>query len=350
MENRIKWLLLCLVISAFALVGFVGVDEVAAEEKVIQIRYAHPFPEKFPFCKSEIWFANEINKRCNGKVNIKIYWAGSLGKTLALPGLIRSGGVDMAAIVPGYYPGEFPLCVGTNNLFFVNRTRKEAVTVVYDLYFKGPMHEELKQHNMKPIFVHVLNPYNLWTRKSITSLEDLKGLKIRTWGPYLPKLCEAAGAIGVEMVVAEWFEGMQRGAVGAGLFANDMAMFMKVNDVAKHCTAVEFGVTSGPVIAMNTKKWNSLPGDIKKVFLDVMKEMPAKELEVAYAIEKEGSEKMKKAGIAVHEFPEGKVEKWISMAPSFPGMWFEDLKKRGLEKEGKQSWNRWQEILAKLQK
>jgi len=347
MRNMLRWILLISYIVAFT-VGGIGWAAKAEARDVVKLNYAHPFPEKFPFNKSEIWFANEINKRGKGKVQVKVYWGGSLGKTAALPGLIRSGGVDIAAIVPGYYPGEFPLCVGTNNVFFVNKTREEAVAVVHDLYFKGPMNDELNRHNMKPLFAHVLNPYNLWTREPVEDFDDLSGLKIRTWGPYLPKLCETVGAIGVEMVVAEWFEGMERGAVGAGLFANDMAMFMKVNEVAKHCTTVNFGVTSGPVIAMNTGRWNSLPQDVKDVFLDVMDEMPDKELEVAYSITDWATRVIEERGVKVHEFPKEKRQEWISKTPSFAKMWLDNLKKSGLEKEGKECWKQWQEILAEM--
>jgi TRAP-type C4-dicarboxylate transport system substrate-binding protein len=113
---------------------------------------------------------------------------------------------------------------------------------------------------------------------------------------------------------------------------------------------VKFGVTSGPCIAMNTKKWSSLPQDVKEIFLDVMKQMPAKELEVAYAIEREALGKMEKAGVSVHKLPKGLKEDWIARTQKFSDMWLEDLKKRGLEKEGKQCWDRWQEILANLRK
>jgi len=346
MGKNIRWLFLVVII--FVLLGFVRVDHAAA--KVIKISHASPFPKTFSFSRSEVWFMNEINKRGKGKIDWKIYWSGSLGKTAALPGLIRSGGVDVATITPGYYPGEFPLGVAPNNLFFVNKNRKEAIAVVNDLYFKGPMNDELKRHNMKPLFVHILNPYNAWTREPITTLEGFKGLKIRTWGPYLPRFCETVGAIGVQMVTAEWFEGMQRGAVGAGLFANDMAMGMKVYDVSKDVTDLKLGVTGGPVIGMNIKKWNSLPQDVKQIILDVMKEMPAKELEVAYAIEKEAVDKMKEIGVKIHPFPKEILEDWIARTPVFSQMWFEELKKRGLEKDGKECWKRWQEILTELRK
>ena len=109
MQGKINRLMAGLIVAGLVLV-FMGAaipSQVKAAE--ITLNLGHPFPEKLVTLTSwEKWFAQEIEKRTDGRVKIKIFWAQSLGKTSDLPDLVKSGGVDMTMLVPGYYPALFP--------------------------------------------------------------------------------------------------------------------------------------------------------------------------------------------------------------------------------------------------
>jgi len=193
----------------WALMGAAIVSPVLAAE--ITLNFGHPFPEKLVTLTSwEKWFAQEIEKRTKGRVKIKIFWAQSLGKTSDLPDLVQSGGVDMTMLVPGYYPARFPLAMASNQLWFVNWNNEEAFAVAKALYWVDPIKSELEKQNMKLIYIQVLPKYQLWTWADLRTLDDLKGKKIRSWGPYMPRLYSAVGAVGVNLVQADWFEAMPR--------------------------------------------------------------------------------------------------------------------------------------------
>ena len=105
MQGKFKRLMAGWIVAGLVLV-FMGAaipSQVNAAE--ITLNLGHPFPEKLVTLTSwEQWFAQEIEKRTDGRVKIKIFWAQSLGKTSDLPDLVKSGGVDMTMLVPGYYP------------------------------------------------------------------------------------------------------------------------------------------------------------------------------------------------------------------------------------------------------
>lgn len=332
---------------AVAVMGFGTPNTTQAAE--ITLNLGHPFPEKLETLTSwEKWFAKEIEKRTKGKVKIKIYWAQSLGKTSDLPDLVQSGGVDMTMLVPGYYPARFPLAMASNQLWFVNWTNEEAFAVAKALYWVDPIKSELAKQNMKLIYVQVLPKYQLWNWAGLKSLADLKGKKIRSWGPYMPKLYEAIGAVGVNLVQADWFEAMQKHMIDGGFFSVSMGLASKVDEVAKYVTMVDLGVNTGPMCIMNQDKWNSLPADVKKVFEEVMAEMPEKGKQLTIDAEKAGIEAAKAKGLTLVPFPDR--QKWIDSLPDIRAMWAADMAKKGLGDQAQQMIKLWDAAIKSVRK
>ena len=347
MQGKIKRLMAGLIVAGLVLV-FMGAaipSHVKAAE--ITLNLGHPFPEKLVTLTSwEKWFAQEIEKRTDGRVKIKIFWAQSLGKTSDLPDLVKSGGVDMTMLVPGYYPALFPLAMASNQLWFVNWTNEEAFAVAKALYWVDPIKSELEKQNMKLIYVQVLPKYQLWTWADLLTLEDLKGKKIRSWGPYMPRLYSAVGAVGVNLVQADWFEAMQKHMIDGGFFSVSMGLASKVEEVAKKVTMVDLGINTGPMCIMNMDKWKSLPPDIQKVFQEVMAEMPDRGKQLTIEAEKAGIENAKSQGIALHPFPDR--QKWIDALPDIRAQWAEDMAKKGLGDQAQQMIKIWDATLKEV--
>ncbi|MBT3258237.1 MAG: TRAP transporter substrate-binding protein DctP [Deltaproteobacteria bacterium] len=346
---RLKKLIACLSVVALMVVVMGVSSPGRAEAAEITLNMGHPFPEKLETLTSwEKWFAAEIEKRTNGKVKIKIFWSQSLGKTSDLPDLVQSGGVDMTMLVPGYYPARFPLAMASNQLWFVNWTNDEAFAVAKALYWVDPIKNELAKQNMKLIYIQVLPKYQLWNWAGLKNIADLKGKKIRSWGPYMPKLYEAVGAVGVNLVQADWFEAMQKHMIDGGFFSVSMGLASKVDEVAKYVTMVDLGINTGPMCIMNQDKWNSLPADVKKVFQEVMAEMPAVGKQLTIDAENAGIKAAKAKGLTLVPFPDR--QKWIDALPDIRAIWAEDMAKKGLGKEAQQMIKLWNAALESVRK
>ena len=346
---RLKKLIACLSVVALMVVVMGVSSPGRAEAAEITLNMGHPFPEKLETLTSwEKWFAAEIEKRTNGKVKIKIFWSQSLGKTSDLPDLVQSGGVDMTMLVPGYYPARFPLAMASNQLWFVNWTNDEAFAVAKALYWVDPIKNELAKQNMKLIYIQVLPKYQLWNWAGLKNLADLKGKKIRSWGPYMPKLYEAVGAVGVNLVQADWFEAMQKHMIDGGFFSVSMGLASKVDEVAKYVTMVDLGINTGPMCIMNQDKWDSLPADVKKVFEEVMAEMPAVGKQLTIDAENAGIKAAKAKGLTLVPFPDR--QKWIDALPDIRAMWAADMAKKGLGTEAQQVIKLWNAALKSVRK
>lgn len=335
--------------SIFSILLIFGNVAISEAKDIITLNFGHPFPKGVSIITQvDEWFANEVEKATNGKVKIKIFWSGALGKARALPELVKSGGVDITYIVPGYYPSKFPLSVAANTIFFKNNSYKEAIDVAYTLFKSGPMADEITANKSIFLYSHLLEPYQLWSKKKIEFLSDLKGLKIRTWGPFLPKICKAGGAVGVEMVVAEWYEGIERGTVDAGIFSASAGLGMKVPEIANHLSVIDFGYTTGPIVVMNKDKWNSLSGEAKKAVNAVLGRMYQKILSMNIETTKNVTERLQKEKVVVTKFKDR--DEWMAKSPDLLKMWINQMDKKGLGDKAIICLEEWQKVLAKDRK
>src|SRR4030042_3869581 len=71
-------------------------------------------PEEGQSNRAIAWYANELEKRTNGKFKIKIFWGETLAKMMELPRAVKSGMADMAPVVGVYHPELFPYAFGSS--------------------------------------------------------------------------------------------------------------------------------------------------------------------------------------------------------------------------------------------
>lgn len=114
----------------------------------------------------------------------------------------------------------------------------------------------------------------LWIMtKPITSLDSLKGTRIRTVGKYLPQLATALGASPVSMAMTDVYVSLQTGVMEGAVSGTDGVRGQKWHEVAPYLfypspegkpRPVPAPVTSW--IIMNLDRYKGLPADVKQVF------------------------------------------------------------------------------------
>ncbi|MCF8062642.1 MAG: TRAP transporter substrate-binding protein DctP, partial [Deltaproteobacteria bacterium] len=197
-----------------------------AADKVYTIRlaefYAAP-PGGGGLPKAGSWWAQEVEKRTNGRVKVEIGWSQAFGTVAEMPDLVRTGAVQMAALAPGYYAKQMPLWNVLSAMPFVTYDPEVTCRVTWELYDTFPaMKEELVKNNVKMLYVGVLNPYKFLSKKAIRSLDDMKGLKIRSWGTMLPWAMKTVDAVPVSISVADAYDAFSRGTIDVQVGPADM--------------------------------------------------------------------------------------------------------------------------------
>ena len=248
------------------LLTVVPVGIASAQSKTVNMKIALSLPPKGPFYNGVfVKFVDEIKKRSNGQLNIKIYPSATLLKAKAMHDGVASGIADMAWDLHVYNFGRFPL-TSVLSLPFLSPSNDVGTAVLHDLYDEFP---EIRAEHDK---VHILwfwgtMPTEIHTvKKPIRTLEDLKGMKLASRGGAARTL-KALGAMPVAMTTGEYYQAMEKGVVDGGATAYGAFNSQRLYEVSKYHTNAHLGATTTMVI-MNKKRWNSLSPSMQKVLTD----------------------------------------------------------------------------------
>lgn len=313
----------------------------------MNLRMAHAFPAGWAQTKVDQWWADEIRKRSGGNIRITIMWAGAGGKPMEIIRLVQTGAVDLGAVPPSYFPDDLPLSGAPNSLPLTFTTNEEASNVMEGLVKNvSAIQDELKKNNIWPLFFHTLNTYQPLCTKPIGKLSDFNGMRIRSFGAYQPDLWKSLGAVGVNVLPAELYEGLQRGRLDCGFFSTDLYASTKLYEVAKFLTSVGFGPQPTWPIWVNYKKWETeYPDNVKKLFMEVSEEARIKSLKDVEEA-REGSLKMMIAnGVTVVEFKE--EDAMIKQAPNFKQVWLDAMNAKGLGTQAQSVLDYWNKNAVK---
>lgn len=239
------------------------------EAKTYNFTYSTFFPSTHIQTKVPQAWADEIEKRSNGQIKIKIFAAGSLTPAPQIYDGVVKGISDFGLSVFAYSPGRFPVIsavdnpLGYPNAYVATRT----INALYRQYEP----KELSDVHVCYLFAH--GPGLLHSaKKPIRTMEDVKGLKIRSTGTS-QLIVRALGAAPVAMSQGETYDALKKNIVDGTLVPIEALEGFKQAEVLKYTTLTYSAAYSqGFFVAMNLKKWNALPPELQQIITDVSKE------------------------------------------------------------------------------
>jgi len=135
-----------------------------------------------------------------------------------------------------------------------------ASLTLWDLY-KKYRPEEFAQ--VKVLTMFACAPANIYAKKPVRKLEDLKGLQLRASGG-VAQVLKALGASPVGMPQSEAPAALQKGVVVGAVSSLETLMDFKYAEICRYVTFF-----NGPVypfaVVMNMDRWKSLPQDVREV-------------------------------------------------------------------------------------
>jgi TRAP-type C4-dicarboxylate transport system substrate-binding protein len=150
---------------------------------------------------------------------------------------------------------------------------------------------------------------HLISKKPIRTMDDLKGLKVRSFGAIYPKILQKLGAVPVNIPFHEVYEGLQRGTVDAALTSYGAAFAYKNFEVAKYLSDISFGADAVYATYINLDLYNSWPQNLKNLFNEIVKEAEAMSDQALNGFDQWALSGMQKAGVElVHFEDQGKLD------------------------------------------
>jgi len=242
--------------------------ETGTKADTYKLTYSIFFPPTHGQAQAGMTWAKEIEKRTEGRVRITIFYSGSLTPAdQCYDGVVKEVS-DIGMSCFSYTRGRFPfmevldLPVGYPN-------GQIATRVANDIY-QTFQPQELDA--VKVLYLHAHGPALLHTKKEVNSLEDLKGLKIRSTG-LTASIASSLGAVPVAMPQGMTYESLQKGIVDGTIGPIEALKGWKQAEVIKSTTDCRsIGYTTSMFVVMNKEKWLALPPDIQTIITEVSNE------------------------------------------------------------------------------
>lgn len=237
-----------------------------AAEVVLKVAHFYP-PAGIQQRKVLEPWCEKIKAASSGRMECQIYPSMQLGGTPSqLYQQAADGVADIVWTVPGYTPGRFP-SVEVFELPFMTKDAESTSRALWAYYEKFGRKDFAAVH---PLALHVHEPGYLHTNKrQIKSVEDIRGLKIRTPTRGSTKMFTALGAAPVSMPMPSLPEAISKGVVDGYILAWEAVRSVKLHELTSYHTETppnEPGLyTAVFAMVMNKKRYESLPPDLKKI-------------------------------------------------------------------------------------
>ena len=209
----------------------------------------------------EPW-GQELEKRTNGKVKFEIFAVNSaFGNAARQADQLKAGVTDIAFGLRGIPRGRFERS-SVFELPFVVSKASAGSRALWEMYKDGTLAADYEGFKILGLMVHNGSPIHT-TNKPIKSLEDFKGLRLRTPSDAVSATLQYLGASPVGLPPAQIYENLQKNVIDGLVTAWDLVGAIKLNEIVKHHT--EAGMATAVFyIAMDQKRFDELPADVKK--------------------------------------------------------------------------------------
>jgi TRAP-type transport system periplasmic protein len=211
-------------------------------------------------------WTREVAKVSNNQLTVRLFPAMQLGGRPAdLYRQVVQGIVDATFTLPGYTSADFPMMALTE-LPGTAESAEDGTRKLWS-HFDRFLARDFK--DTKVLMLWNSDTAGLMSKtKPIRTLEDLKGMKIRTPSAAQSAQLEALGATPIDMPVTQIYNNLDRGVVDAAMLAMSAAIDYKLVEVARYFT-IDAPLGRSPfLVAMNRSRYEKLPANLKKVIDD----------------------------------------------------------------------------------
>ncbi len=317
-------------ISVFAVFCFAVMVMAAssgyAQEKAISLRFSTFFPPTHKLAVVTADWCKEVEKRTNGKIKVRQYAGATLTPPAQTYDSVVQGVVDLGNIVLGYTMGKFPLTeVLDYPLGYPNGNVSTHLVNAYYQKFKP------KEFNdVKVMFFHAQTPGILHSRKPVNKLEDLKGMKMRTFGSNA-KFMSLLGGTPVAMPMGDAYDALSKGVADGLLCPYEALEGWKLGEVIKYTTENHGSAyTATFIVAMNKDKWNSISPENQKIIEQINQEWIEKEARVWEAIDESGKAFSLKRGNKIIKLSKEEDARWAAKAQPLFEEYVKNMKAKNL--------------------
>jgi len=287
-----------IIASAVAVgLGFGGMSGLAAQE--LEIKLGHVGAPGSLFALSSEEFAKRANAKLGGKAKVTVFGSSQLGGDKEMVQKLKLGTIDLA--LPSSVMTSESDLFGIFELPYLVQDRKHMQRIEKEILWPV-LAPEAEKKGLKILGVwengyrHITN-----NKKPIVVPADLKGIKLRVpEGKWRVRMFQEYGANPSPMSFKEVFTALQTGVMDGQENPFTQIYSAKFQEVQKFIS-LSGHVYTPAYLTAGSKKWATLPADVRKILEDTAKETQAFVYEMAAKEDKDLLAKITAAGTKANE-------------------------------------------------
>jgi tripartite ATP-independent transporter DctP family solute receptor len=242
----------------------------------VKIKFAEVHPKGYPPVVAEENMGKKLEEQSKGDISFKMFAGGVLGSEKEVVEQVQSGAVQMTRVSLGIVGPVVP-DVNVFNLPFIFRDHAHMRKII-DGEIGQEILDKISNSNFNMVALAWMDggTRNLYTKKPVRQISDLKGMKIRVQGnPLFIDTINAMGGNGIAMATGEIFSALQTGVIDGA--ENNPPTMLEHNHYqnAKFYTLTEHLILPEPVVMAKTT-WEKLSPEqqalVKKLAVEAQAE------------------------------------------------------------------------------
>ena len=308
--------------------GELDMGGISGEQEVYNIKFSTWHPPAGEECQNT-WtpMLEELQERSGGRITYTPYYGAALGAGPEHYDIVRDGLSDMGYFTATWTPDRFPL---TDVLSMpVKVLGKDVAVEIGNEMYERVLHEEFSD-DVKVLQLNGCVMSFIWTNKPVRTLEDLKGLKIRSPGGLQTYMIESLGAEPSFIPLGDVYLSMETGVIDGIVTCPMLYKAYKLHELGKHAVVATFGCVSEGVI-MNKKFYDKMPVDLQTIVEEVVRNPFELTGGLTEEVIQACMDSMSAEGVEFYELPAEEAERWYDrFSEEVVKKWVGDMDKKGL--------------------
>jgi TRAP-type C4-dicarboxylate transport system substrate-binding protein len=226
-----------------------------------------PYPDGNFHTRNIIQFAADVDKATNGSLKITVHSAGSLIKHPEIKRSIRQGTAPIGEMLESLSSNEAAV-YGLDSVPFL-ATGYDASRKLYATQ-RPYLEKQLASEGLMLLFSVPWPPQGLYAKREIKAVDDLKGLKFRTYNAMIGRIAALAGAVPTQIEVPDLPTAFATGRVDVMITSASTGVDTKAQDYLTHYIDTQAWLPRNIVI-VNKDAFDKLSAADKKAVNDAAK-------------------------------------------------------------------------------
>jgi TRAP-type C4-dicarboxylate transport system substrate-binding protein len=211
-------------------------------------------------------WTKEVAQLSKNELTVRMFPAMQLGgKPPELYRQMVQGISDIVFTLPGYTSGDFPMMALTE----LPGTATDADDGTRKLWKHFDQYLAREYADAKVLMLWNSDSASIMSKsKPVRTIDDFKGMKIRTPSAAQSAQLEHLGATAISMPVTQIYNSLDRGVIDAAMIPMSAALDFKLIEVAKYFTINAPLGRSPFLVSLQKKRYDALPANLKKIIDD----------------------------------------------------------------------------------